>query len=272
MVKFDITYYCSRDTIIDMIQRLGESKMTPSAHGWEAVGPVSINEAVETALHVHSQRATQEPVIALVDVVLAANRNYNKQVLPRIIRFRTDPLRPRSFKELHRLMMEETFEGFCHRCYFHNSKKKYQVLKNLLAAIDELRLLFPEINDDYSLLHQWAKQVDLLNLQEDVIGNIKNVGIATVQHLRMHFGVNTVKPDQRVKEVLHYKFNTPRLTERKAIMAVEQIASITGKTVYSIDQLFVKYGSGHIKSNPQTRSNKTPKCPKVFAESLPEAR
>lgn len=92
------------------------------------------------------------------------------------------------------------------------------------------------------------------NYQNDKIGKIYNVAVATFQHLRMVFGVDTVKPDQRVKEVLSYEFGLPKLSDQKAIQAVEQIAKITNHKVITIDKILVKYGSGYYnqKSNKLT--------------------
>jgi uncharacterized protein (DUF2164 family) len=61
----------------------------------------------------------------------------------------------------------------------------------------------------------------------------------------MTFGVDTVKPDLRVKEVLDFEFNTKRLSDENAIKAVEQIAKIANLKTITIDQIFVKYGSGY---------------------------
>jgi hypothetical protein len=42
----------------------------------------------------------------------------------------------------------------------------------------------------------------------------------------MTFGIDTVKPDQRVKEVLSNEFNQKKLSSENAIIAAEQIAKI----------------------------------------------
>lgn len=61
----------------------------------------------------------------------------------------------------------------------------------------------------------------------------------------MVFGVNTIKPDQRVKEVLRYELGLGKLSDISTILAVEQIASIVNLETITIDQIFVKYGSSY---------------------------
>lgn len=105
---------------------------------------------------------------------------------------------------------------------------------------------------------------DLQNYKEDIIGSIPNVAIATFQHLRMVFGVDTVKPDQRVKEVLQYEFGLPKLPDKVAISIVEKIAAVLGLQVITVDQIFVKYGSSYYNQ----RANKL--TVKQIAQKLKE--
>ncbi|OAH96331.1 hypothetical protein A1332_23030 [Methylomonas methanica] len=93
-------------------------------------------------------------------------------------------------------------------------------------------------------MKNWAENAKLDKRKNDILGSIKNVGVATFQHLRINFGIDTVKPDQRVKEILEKEFNL-KLSSEKAILAVEEIAHITGFKVIEIDQIFVKYASGY---------------------------
>ena len=51
-----------------------------------------------------------------------------------------------------------------------------------------------------------SENKNIVNIKTDLIGKIPNIAVATFQHLRMSFGIDTVKPDQRVKEILEYEF------------------------------------------------------------------
>ncbi len=72
----------------------------------------------------------------------------------------------------------------------------------------------------------------------------------------MVFGVDTVKPDQRVKEVLDYEFGIQKLNDENAIKAVEQIATIANLKVITVDQIFVNYGAGYYNQSANKLSVK----------------
>jgi hypothetical protein len=124
-------------------------------------------------------------------------------------------------------------------------EKKYNVLKSVLSRVEALRKKYPESKNDFDLMRNWAKDVDLRNYEHDIIGQIRNVAIATIQHLRMTFGHDTVKPDQRVKEVLELEFDQPKLSNIDTVLTVEQIAKLSGLRTLEIDQVFVNYGAGY---------------------------
>jgi len=48
----------------------------------------------------------------------------------------------------------------------------------------------------------WAKKCNLSQLEEDIVGRLNNVGLATVQNLRMCLGIDTVKPDVHIINAL----------------------------------------------------------------------
>jgi len=94
-------------------------------------------------------------------------------------------------------------------------------------------------------MNNWAINANILNYKNDLFGSISNIAIATFQHLRMAYGADTIKPDQRVKEVLDYEFGISNLSDINVIKAVEQIAKIAEMKVITIDQIFVQYGSSY---------------------------
>jgi len=92
----------------------------------------------------------------------------------------------------------------------------------------------------YDVINRWANNAQLESRKQDCLGCVPNVGIATFQKLRIVFGVDTVKPDQRVIEILHREFGI-RLTPKRAIHAVDKIARITQLKTIAVDQIFFKY-------------------------------
>ena len=111
--------------------------------------------------------------------------------------------------------------------------------------IPKIKKVNNHTTNDFALLNSWAQNASLSNKNKDIIGSLPNIGIATYQHLKMVFGVETIKPDQRVKEVLDFEFGIEKLNDFNSILAVEQMAKIINLNVLTLDQIFVKYGSGY---------------------------
>lgn len=82
---------------------------------------------------------------------------------------------------------------------------KYQLLSNLCKGF----LLYKETHkfstEREALIH-WANNVDLYKLKNDPIGRLPGVGPGVVQNLRMMMGVDVVKPDRHVINVLGSEF------------------------------------------------------------------
>jgi predicted DNA-binding protein with PD1-like motif len=251
--KFDILEFKNENEIISLLENIAQKPLTPTTHIYSDYGEISIKEAAEKSTQNYFEKAKAKPAIALLSVVLAANRNYNKVVKPNIERIeKTDLI---TFDQLRGIIFTKSKQEF-YLFWGHKDEKKYNTLIKLLEAIDELKKVNPEIKDDFEILNFWGVNQDLLNRKNDIIGKIPNIATATFQHLRMVFGVDTVKPDQRVKEVLDYEFGIPKLNDENAIKAVEQIAKIANLKVITVDQIFVNYGAGYFNQSANKLSVK----------------
>lgn len=240
--QFDILDFKSEEEVLTILKKIAEKPLTETAHAFSDYGAISIGEAAGKSTKNYSDKAKLKPAIALLTVVLSANRNYNKVVKPNIeIIEKTDLATFDQLNELLKVKSQREFYTF----WNHKDEKKYKTLKNLLVAIDQLKEVYPNAKSDYEILNLWGKNADLLNIENDIIGNIPNIATATFQHLRMVFGIDTIKPDQRVKEVLDYEFGIQKLNDENAIKAVEKIASIANLKVITVDQIFVNYGAGY---------------------------
>lgn len=242
--SFEILDFISEKDILTVVEKLGSKYLTPSGHGWEKYGAIPIRDAADQSTISYTDKSKAKPSIGLLSVVLAANREYNKVVKPKLEHIENEEPELKTFEQLYEILSSKTRKEF-YNFWGHKDEKKYNTLKNLLLGIEKLREKYPTAKDDFDLMNQWGMNADLLNYRQDIIGRIPNIGVATFQHLRMVFGVNTVKPDQRVKEVLINEFGLRKVSNKKAIYAVEQIAKITGDKVIKIDQIFVKYGSSY---------------------------
>lgn len=242
--EYNLSTIISENDILKKLEYIGNKKLTPTGHGFDTFGSIPILESSLKSTLNYSLKPQEKPAIALIEVVLAANRNFNKVVEPNIKRIEKEFPELKNFQHLNEILFTKTKEDF-YSFWGHKDEKKYETLKNILSKIDDLRKIYPNENDDFSLMNQWGNNADLTNYKNDYIGSVPNVAIATFQHLRMVFGVDTIKPDQRVKEVLDYEFGLSKLSDLNVIKTVEKIAEIANMKVITIDQIFVQYGSSY---------------------------
>lgn len=236
--KLDI----QKDDLMSKFDALCSAKMVEGSHGLEDFRGLTIGEAAKEQASRFSQLEKRKGAHILMDVVLAANRNYERAVKKniQIVREQHPNL---TLSELAKLIEDNDFRDF-KKIWGHADEKKYKTLKSMVHV---LLKLYPAMDlDDIGRMRQWAIDAKIERRISDPIGQLKNVGVATFQHLRLALGVDTVKPDQRVMEVLIQKFGAPsNIGEIGAVLAVERLAQLFGVNASFIDQVFVKYGSGH---------------------------
>jgi len=250
---FDILNFKKEEEILSILKSISQKPLTKTAHAFSDYGAISISDAAEKSTQNYFEKAKAKPAIALLSVVLAANRNYNKVVKPNLDRIEKTDLE--TFDQLRELLRTKSKADF-YLFWGHKDEKKYNTLVKLLEAIEELKKIHSNSTDDFEILNMWGQNQDLQNREKDIVGKIPNIATATFQHLRMVFGVDTVKPDQRVKEVLDYEFGIQKLNDENAIKAVEQIASLANLKVITVDQIFVNYGAGYYNQSANKLSVK----------------
>lgn len=244
--------------IIDKIESLRSAKLIQGCHLYErykefsniTIGEAAIKEVKEKQ---YGRDVKNRPAIALLEVVFSIHTDYTRFVEKAI-----DKLMKKSelkhFNDIKKKINELSKEDFLSYWNYY-SEDKYEILIKMLNGIDELRIKYKEINTDYELLHEWGKNVDITNIRNDVFGRIKGVAEATVQHLRMNFGIDTTKPDQQVVMILEKEFNI-KTNKVKAINYVKSISEITKYNMIEIDQIFVNYGSGYYGSHKNLLESK----------------
>jgi hypothetical protein len=240
---FDIHDYVTESLIKETVDRLSEALLTSTSHNYQDYGDIKIIDAATSSYKKYHDQAKNLPAIALIEVVLAANRNYNLHVLPNINRLKKDFPRLITFGDLNVLIKNRTPEEF-YKIWGPKDAKKYQTLRNILSSAQAYKINNPDLSD-FEVMKNWADKVDIEKYTADDIGKHKNIAIATMQHLRMAFGADTIKPDQRVMEVLEYEFGLKNINQINSIKAVEQISGIVNKPALLLDQIFVLYGSGY---------------------------
>jgi hypothetical protein len=242
MKTINILNFITEEKIKNTINQLGQHKLKPTSHLYPQLGAVTILEAAQLHSMDYTDYSKQRPAVSLIEVVLSANRSYVRHVLPNIIRIKNNS-DIASFKDLTNLIDLIGIDAF-YKFWGHRHAQKFSVLINVLNAADHLKYKY-KIEDDYEVMNKWANEVDVSNYTSDIIGSIKYIAIATLQHLRMTYGCNTVKPDLRVKQVLLNEFQLGTLSDVKTIQSVEQMSDITGYSALMLDQIFVNYGSGY---------------------------
>ncbi len=231
-----------KDFVLKVLKRISNQPLKKDSHLYGQFKEMKIIDAVNEWKENQNPKENQ-PAIIFLRVVLAANRKYNTHVKPNIDRIIKENPSLTSFKSLKKLIESKSREEFF-KFWGHKNLKKYNTLVNLLEATDQIRLKY-NIQDDFKLMHKWAENIDIYDYENDIIGRIKNIAIATLQHLRMDFGINTVKPDQRVIEVLKREFKFKNVNQIRAIKLVEAMADIAKITVRKLDLVLVNYGSGY---------------------------
>lgn len=240
--NIEVMTLLSNNEISEIIARLGEAILTKDGHDFDVLGSVPIREAAERSVKDYPELARRKPALALISVVLAANRKYNSHVKKNIARIQEEIPDLSNFAQLREVTKDQ--KAF-YKLWGHKDEKKYKTLLSILSRIEEFKARHSQSIADFDLLHEWAKQAELSNKKEDILGSLRNVGVATFQHLRMVFGIDTVKPDQRVLEVLRKEFRIKNLSAIKGIRAVEEISKRLGLRVILVDQILVKYGSSY---------------------------
>lgn len=234
----------SNSEIKSRVAYLATQPLTSTSHAYNPSNEsVLIREAAQKFSKNYCKTAKTHPAIRLIDVILAAHRNYNKQVKRHVERMLAEN-EIRTFNQLIQ-KKESISRSKFYDWWGHRDLQKYTILSEILEVVPLLRTKYPNAGNDFFLMNCWAKDVNIMKLEQDPIGRIPHIGVATVQHLRMTFGANTVKPDQRVKEVLQNEFGLKKSNDLNVIRQVEYIAQITGLSALEVDQIFVNYGSGY---------------------------
>lgn len=233
--------------IINKVELLRNTKLIEGCHLYKrykeftnlTIGEAAIKEVKEKE---YGRDVKKRPAIALLEVVFSIHTNYTRFVEKSIDKLMKKP-ELQYFDDIKKKINELSKEEFLNY-WDYDSEDKYEILIKMLNGIDELRLKYKEVKTDYELLHEWAKNVEITNIKDDVFGRINGVAEATIQHLRMNFGIDTTKPDQQVVSVLEREFNI-KTNKVKAINYVKTLSKITHYTMIELDQIFVNYGSGY---------------------------
>jgi len=296
------------DEIEEIVEEIGLSKLKPTSHlyPYKDFAGKLINEAATLMEEEFANKSIQYPSIAIIEVVLSANRDYNNMVRDVIISLEQNAEFPKSIEDCEQFLKKNLHNFY--QDYVKNKKvfsekkavkiftdveqnfirnvlkfnevnhKKMQSLFEILIAISEIRNKVPPTlnsKSDFVVMNWWATTyckaecyIDGVESTEKLtnkglLEKRSNVRDATIQHLRMRFGADTLKPDQRVKEVLLYnflkldkeKYFAKHLNNNDLVYKMINKIMLGCKSSPSkiyLDSMFVNYGSGYYNRNSDT--------------------
>jgi len=198
--------------------------------------------------HLVSQWA-ETPAEALVNTVLAIRQRWTETVEPRLDAFRRNYPHIRTIYNLKKLIESMSEYDFCDKVFDMKIKeipnRRYEMLKGMITSFIQYQKK-KEFTSDYEAMKDWAKNCDLSNLGDDIVGKIHNVGLATVQNLRICLGINTLKPDVHIKRALD------EVGLGNDVEVCELISELTGYSPLELDQIFWHWDKDRSKKDEIT--------------------
>lgn len=177
----------------------------------------------------------ENAAMALITTVLAMRQRWDETARPRVEAFKANYADVKTLQDLKDLIHSMDEREFCKKVLNLKIGRtpfwRYVLLNNLVRAFTAYRI-HKGFSDDWETIQHWAKNVNIRNLDNDMIGKINDVGLATVQNLRLICGIDTVKPDVHVKETLN------EIGLGNEIEIVELLSELLGYPSVELDQIF----------------------------------
>lgn len=168
-------------------------------------------------------------VLVCIDAVLSINRKYYKFVVPRITYFQENYSDITTLQQLLDLIEEEGITGFS-KCWNYKHDERVKILYNLVIRLIEISKGYNE-KTEIENLKLWAKEITPIDYKNF---NVKGIGLATFQYIRMLLGASTVKPDVHIKRAISNVLNR-KVSDIEAISLFEQACKELNLDVAIID-------------------------------------
>lgn len=118
--------------------------------------------------------------------------------------------------------------------------RRYEMLKGMIISFIQYQKK-KGFTWDHDAMKDWAQKCNLLKLEDDIIGRLPNVGLATVQNLRICLGINTLKPDVHIGRALE------EIGLGNDVEISELISELTGYSPLELDQIFWRWDKNRRK-------------------------
>ncbi|MFX0211067.1 MAG: hypothetical protein ACFFDT_34125, partial [Candidatus Hodarchaeota archaeon] len=184
--------------------------------------------------HLVSQWA-DNPAEALINTVLAVRQRWDETVVPRLKAFRRNYRNIKTIYDLKELIESMSEHDFCDKVFGMKIKEtpnqRYEMLKGMVTSFIQYQKE-KGFSSDSKAMKDWAYYCDLSDLKSDIIGGLPNVGLATVQNLRICLGIHTLKPDVHIKRAME------EIGLGNDVEVCALISELTGYSPLELDQIF----------------------------------
>lgn len=194
----------------------------------ELIGDVASREHLVSAW-------AETPAEALLNTALAIRQRWKETVEPRLAAFKKNYPSTRTVYDLRMLVDSMNEYDFCKNGFgmhiTETPNRRYKMLKDMIAVF----IKYQEekgFSSDKEAMKDWAEKCNLSNLKNDTIGRLPNVGLATVQNLRICMGMNTLKPDVHIKNALK------EIGLGNDADLCDLVSELTGYSPLELDQIF----------------------------------
>lgn len=188
---------------------------------------------------------TEKHVEAIINTILAMYQNWDKTAEPRLMEYQENYHHISTLGEMNKLIDSMDEKEFCKKVLGFNITKnhfwRYEMLKEMVNTFIKYQT-DNKLDSDKAAMVLWAENFDPSN-ENDPIMRINNVGLATVQNLRLCLGIDTVKPDVHVKKALE------EIGLGNEIQICELISELTGMSCRNLDQIFWYWGQNKSNEN-----------------------
>lgn len=144
----------------------------------------------------------ENPILILLDAVLSINRQYYPFVVPRINDFQKRYPEINNLNSLVDLINSVGIDNF-NIVWNYNHPERVKILLDLTNKFISYRNKIMLIDDLQTMKH-YASNTSVYDYKNF---NVKGIGLATFQYLRMMLGVSTIKPDVHIKKAISKVLN-----------------------------------------------------------------
>ena len=151
------------------------------------------NETIwETAKKDIQEQWVDNHVEAIINTVLAMRQRWKETAEPRFTEYQKNYPHIKTLYDLDNLIKCTSEQEFCKKVLgitiTKNNFWRYKMLNDIVKAFTEYQKE-NGFDSDREAMMDWAKNCNLSQLEEDIVGSLNNVGPATVQNLRMCLGI-----------------------------------------------------------------------------------